>query len=294
MSETIAHLEKAGGGRFLGRLIRRPRFWVGGGALLLIALWLYVSPLVWPVDPLARDTLALGVGPDVEHWLGTNDIGQDMYARVVAGLRISLLIGLIAGPGATLIAAVLGSLAGYAGGSIDRLISGLIRLLLVLPGLLLLALISPLFRGSSWFTMTLYLAGFGWMIMAQVVRGQTRSLREREFVVAARYLGVPTRRIIARHILPNIASLLIIDATVGVSVAILAEAGLSFFGLGIQAPDLSLGSLLATGAPAATTRSWLFLYPALALIITVLAVSVVGDAVRDTVDTASSVRHDGG
>jgi peptide/nickel transport system permease protein len=139
--------------------------------------------------------------------------------------------------------------------------------------------------------MMIFLAVTGWMIMAQVIRNQTRSLREREFVKGARYMGFGTWSVVRRHIIPNVASLLIIDATLGIAAMILAETSLSFFGFGVQPPDVSLGTLLADGQSAATTRPWLFLFPAGTLIFLLLAISLVGDALRDAIDPTSGVNR---
>ncbi|MGH3620542.1 MAG: ABC transporter permease, partial [Sciscionella sp.] len=152
----------------------------------------------------------------------------------------------------------------------------------------ILAVVSPAFRGKTWLLFVLLLALFQWMITARIVRGMTLSLKEREFVKAAKFMGQPARRIIAKHIVPNMASLLIIDATVNVGIAILAETGLSYFGFGIQPPDISLGTLIATGQESAQTFPWLFLAPAAFLVITVLAVNFAGDGLRDAVDPSSS------
>ena len=160
----------------------------------------------------------------------------------------------------------------------------LIDLLLVLPAFLIIAILSPAFRGRTWLIFVLLLAAFQWMITARIVRGMTLSLKEREFVHAARFMGVPGWRIIFRHILPNMASLLIIDATVNVSSLILAEVGLSFFGFGVQPPDVSLGTLIGDYAGAALTYPWEFYFPAGFLVALVLAINLIGDGLRDALD----------
>jgi peptide/nickel transport system permease protein len=274
------------------RLARTPRFWIGAGAITFIFLWAIFGPLLYPYDATERDPLNMGMGPTQLHWFGTNNIGQDLYAQTLVGLQKSLVIGLIAGPLGTLIAAVVGSLAGYLGGVVDRVLVWCINLLLVLPSFILLVILSPLFKGLSWVFLTIFLAAFSWMIMAQVIRSQTRSLRNRDFVKAARYMGVPMRKILGRHIIPNVASLLIIDATLGVVGMIMAETSLSYFGFGVRAPDVSLGTLLAEGTNAAVTRPWLFVFPAGVLVLTLFAVSLVGDALRDAVDPTSGVNRD--
>lgn len=274
------------------RLVHTPRFWIGAVALSIIVLWAVFGPMFYPVDAFSRDPLNMGMGPTQLHWFGTNNIGQDIYAQTLIGLQKSLVIGLIAGPLGTLIAAVVGSVAGYVGGVVDSVLVWLINLLLVLPSFILLVILSPLFKDLSWVFLTVFLAGFSWMIMAQVIRSQTRSLRGRDFVKAARYMGVPMPTILARHIIPNVASLLIIDATLGVVAMIMAETSLSYFGFGIRAPDVSLGTLLSEGTGAAVTRPWLFVFPAGVLIATLFAVSLIGDALRDAVDPTSGVNRD--
>lgn len=274
------------------RLTKKPRFWIGAGMLVFIVLWAFLGPLLYPYGPTERDFLNASVEPTQLHWFGTNGIGQDIYAQTLVGLQKSIVIGALAGVGATFIAAAVGSAAGYLGGKIDAVIGWVIHLLLVIPSFFILVLLSPLTRGLSWLALTFFLAVFSWMILAQVVRNQTRSLRNRDFVRAARYMGMPTRKILGRHIIPNIASLLIIDATLGIVSAIMAETSLSYFGFGVQPPDVSLGTLLAAGTSAAVTRPWLFVYPAGVLILLLLAISLIGDTLRDAIDPTSGANRD--
>lgn len=273
------------------RLKSMPRFWVGASIFALIVIWAFVGPMLSPYSITERDPLNMNMGPTLLHWFGTNAIGQDIYVQTLAGLQKSLVIGLIAGPAATLIAAVVGSAAGYLGGWPDKIIGWFVHLLLVIPSFFILVLLSPVYKGLSWVALTIFLAIFSWMIMAQVVRSQTRSLRNRDFVRAARYMGMPTGQILRRHIIPNIASLLIIDATLGVVAAIMSETSLSYFGFGVQKPDVSLGTLLADGTAAALTRPWLFVFPAMVLIILLFAISLIGDALRDAIDPTSGVNR---
>lgn len=273
------------------RLQAMPRFWVGASVLIFIILWAFIGPALSAWTPTTRDPLNMNMGPTLLHWFGTNAIGQDVYAQTLSGLQKSLVIGLIAGPAATIIAAVVGSTAGYLGGWVDKTIGWFVHLLLVIPSFFILVLLSPIYKGLSWVALTIFLAVFSWMIMAQVVRSQTRSLRNRDFVRAARYMGMPTGQILRRHILPNIASLLIIDATLGVVSAIMAETSLSYFGFGVQKPEVSLGTLLADGTAAALTRPWLFVFPAMVLIILLFAISLIGDALRDAIDPTSGVNR---
>ncbi len=206
------------------------------------------------------------------------------------GMQKSLLIGVLVALLATGLAALVGATAGYLGGWADRALMWGVDLLLVIPSFLIVAILSPSLASESWLLLVLLIAAFLWMISARIVRGATVSLREKEFVLAARYMGVRDRTIVRRHILPNVASLLIVDATINVSAAIIAETGLSYFGFGVQPPDVSLGTLIADGTTAATTHAWLFAFPAALLVITVLAVNLIGDGLREALDPSSGER----
>lgn len=274
------------------RLRSTARFWIGAIVVGLMIAWAIGGLWITKWAPQDQDLINANIGPTVTHWFGTDEIGHDIYAETVSGLRKSLVIGLLAGPAGTLIAAFVGSFAGYLGGKIEAVISWFINFLLVLPAFFILILFSPKFKGLSFLVLTAFIAMFSWMVMGQVIRAQTKSLRDREFVKAARFMGVSTATIIRRHIIPNVASLLIIDATLGVVAAIGTETALSYFGFGILPPAVSLGSLLADGTPGATTRSWVFVFPAAVLIVLLFAVSLVGDALRDAVDPTSGATSD--
>ncbi len=274
------------------RLRSTTRFWIGAVVVGLMILWAIGGLWITPWTPTDQDLINSSTGPSWTHWFGTDDIGQDIYAETVSGLRKSLVIGLIAGPAGTLIAAFVGAFAGYVGGKTDAALSWMINFLLVLPAFFILVLLSPLFKSASFLVLTAFIALFSWMVMAQVIRSQTKSLRDREFVKAARFMGVGTGTIIRRHIIPNVASLLIIDATLGVVAAIEAETTLSYFGFGILRPEVSLGVLLADGTASATTRPWMFVFPALVLVLLLFAVSLVGDALRDAVDPTSGATNE--
>jgi peptide/nickel transport system permease protein len=201
------------------------------------------------------------------------------------GMQKSLIIGLVGAVLSTGIAAIAGATAGYFAGWADRTIIALIDLLLVLPGFLIIAILSPVFNGRTWLIFVVLLAAFQWMITARVVRSMTLSLKEREFIYAARFIGVPDWKIILRHVLPNMSSFLVIDATINVSSLILAEVGLSFFGFGVQPPDISLGTLINDHWQAAgTPNGYQFYFPAVLLVVLVLCVNLVGDGLRDALD----------
>jgi peptide/nickel transport system permease protein len=258
-------------------------------ALLFVAAFL--SPTIYEAitgwSYSGQDFTAFLQPPSAEHWFGTTQIGGDVFAQTMRGLQKSLLIGLLVAVISTGLAAVVGSVAGYFGGWVDRTLMWIVDLLLVIPSFLIIAIISGNLQGASWLILVVLIAVFAWMITARIIRGMTLSLREREFVQAARYSGVSSAGIIFRHLIPNMSSLLIIDATIAVASAIIAESGLSYFGFGVKPPDVSLGTLIADGTRSAFTFPWLFLFAGGLLVLTTLAVSVFGDGLRDALDPAS-------
>jgi glutathione transport system permease protein len=260
--------------------------------LVVMFVGCYALPPLLPWSYTDLDFLALQQPPSGSHWFGTNGLGQDLLAQILRGMQKSLLIGVCVAFLSTLIAATVGAVAGYFGGWRDRTAMWVVDLLLVVPSFILIAIVTPrLGESGRVFSLILLLAAFSWMISARIVRGMTMSLREREFVTAARYMGVSNRRIIVRHVLPNVASILIIDTTLNVGVAILAETGLSFLGFGIQPPDVSLGTLIADGTPSVTTFPWVFLFPAGILVLIVLCANVIGDGLRDAIDPGAKPRR---
>jgi peptide/nickel transport system permease protein len=276
-------------GRLIFRRFLRRKAAVGG-FIVLVGLFIlaFAGPHLTKWNYLDQDLSNALQGPSTLHWFGTTQLGQDVFARTMKGLQKSLVIGLLTAFFSTGTAAIVGSCAGYFGGWVDRILMWFVDLLLVLPSFLIIAMLSPQFKGKTWLLFVVLLAAFSWMITARIVRGLTLSLREREFIQAARFMGVPSRKIIFRHLLPNMSSFLIIDATLNVGGAILAESGLSYFGFGVQPPDVSLGTLIQEGTPFALTYPWIFLFAGLLLIATVLAVNVMGDGLRDALDPYSS------
>lgn len=274
-------------GSAVARRMMRDRSGVTGFALLaLLFLLAFAGPLLTRWSWADTDFTAFRDPPSAAHWLGTTPSGRDVYALTVRGLQKSLLIGLTVATVSTGLAAVVGAFAGYLGGRTDRILMALVDLFLVLPAFLVIAVLSQSARGHGTLLLVVLLAGFLWMVTARVVRGMTRSLRGREYVLAARFMGVSAPRIVFRHLLPNLASLLIIDATLNVSAAIIAESTLSYFGFGVQPPDSSLGTVIAAGSGAATTAPWLFVPAASLLVCVVLAVNLAGDGLRDALDAS--------
>ncbi|MGY2007127.1 ABC transporter permease [Nocardia gipuzkoensis] len=269
----------------LRRFLRNKPAVAGGSILIALFVASFALPPLLPYDYQQLDYTALLKPPSLEHPFGTTQIGQDVLAQTLRGLQKSLVIGLCVALLSTTIAATAGALAGLLGGWTDRAIMWLVDLLLVVPSFIIIALFAPRTKGSgSILLLIVLLSAFGWMISARIVRGLTLSLRDREFVRAARYMGAPTRTVILSHVIPNIASILIIDTTLTVGSAIMAETGLSFLGFGVQPPDVSLGSLIAAGTKSALTYPWLFLFAGGLLIITVLCANLVGDGLRDAFD----------
>jgi len=282
------------------RLTRRQLIWrrflrnrmavVGAFGIAFLFFLAVAGPFVlyWKFDDI--DTAAFLTPPNSAHLLGTTRSGRDVLALTVRGLGKSLLIGFLVALISTSLAALVGASAAYLGGWYERSMLWIVDLLLVVPSFFLIAVAS---RGApegdaAWILLVVLLAAFAWPLSARVVRSLTLSIREREYVLAARFMGLSAARIIVRHILPNASSLVIIDATLGVGYAILSETGLSYFGFGVQPPDTSLGTLIGEGARMATTYPWIFTGPAVVLVFLVLCVNAVGDGLRDALDPASA------
>ncbi|MGK4582826.1 ABC transporter permease [Kitasatospora sp. HPMI-4] len=261
---------------------------VGLAVLVILFVMAYGGPLVDKYDYLHHDYMAFNAPPGGDHWWGTNQGGQDLFALTMRGLQKSLVIGILVGLISTLVAGAVGAVAAYYGGWIDRVLMWAVDLLLVLPSFLLVAVLSPIFQGASWLIFVVLLAAFSWMITARVVRSMTLTLKDREFVKAAKYMGVSGPVIIFRHILPNMASLLIIDMVIQVGAAVIGESGLSYFGFGIQAPDVSLGTIIADNTTNAPAYPWLFYFPAGCLVLIGIAVAFIGDGLRDALDPNAS------
>ena len=287
--DSVEHVSVSRTNLVVRRFLRKRLALVGLAVLATIFLLAYLGPLFSPWAYNQLDTRAFLSPPSASHWFGTTQTGFDMFALTMRGLQKSLIIGLLGALLSTALAAVVGAFSGYFGGTLNTVLLTVVDLLLVLPGFLIIAILSPLFRDQTWIVFVFLLAAFQWMITARIVRGLTLSLKEREFVKAARFMGVPAWRIIFRHILPNMASFLIIDATINVSALILAEVGLSFFGFGVQPPDVSLGTLIGDHAGSAFTYPWQFYFPSGFLVATILAINLVGDGLRDALDPNAPV-----
>jgi peptide/nickel transport system permease protein len=261
-----------------------------GAAIVLLAIVAGIfGPVLAPFDPAAQElALRLG-GPSGTHWFGLDELGRDIFARVLSGARISLMVGLVVVGVSASIGIALGSIAGYFGGRIDEAISRVIDILLAFPGLLLaIALVAVL--GPSLVNVVLALSLIGWVGYARLVRGQVLRAREFEFVQAARALGATTPRILARHVIPTTLPAVTVQATLGMGGAILAEAALSFLGLGVQPPTPSWGTMLNYGRTHLLDAPHLTIFPGLAIAILVLGFNFLGDGLRDALDPATQGR----
>ncbi|MDH6216902.1 ABC transporter permease [Streptomyces pseudovenezuelae] len=271
-------------GRTLRRLVRSPSAVTGTALLCALLVLAFAGPALAGWSYTAVDYTALRVPPGSEHWFGTNRIGQDVFAQCLRGLQKSLLIGFLVAVVSTAGGTVVGVCAGYLGGWPDRLLMFLVDLMLVVPAFLVLVVAAPRLREVGWIGYGGLLAAFGWMITARAVRAMTRSLKERQFVVAARYMGLGPIAVVRRHILPHLVSFLTTDATVAVAGAVISETGLSYVGFGVQPPDVSLGTLIADSSDVPTTYPWMFYFPVGLLVLLVLACHLVGEGLRDAFD----------
>ena len=246
----------------------------------LAVLAAVIGPWLVPYDPSAQELALRLEGPSRLHWLGLDELGRDILARVMSGARISLFVGLVVVSVSASIGAVMGALAGYYGGIVDEVISRGIDILLAFPGLLLaIALVSV--RGPSLTNVVLALSLIGWVGYARVVRAQVLQAREFEYVVAARAIGAATARILIRHVLPAALPALTVQATLGMGGAILSEAALSFLGLGVQPPTPSWGAMLNYGRVHVLDAPHLTVFPGLAIAIVVLGLNLLGDSLGD-------------
>ena len=261
------------------------------GLVLVVAFVLcaLLAPWIAPRDPAFIELPARLAAPSSQHWLGTDELGRDILSRLLFGARISLLVGGGVVTASLFLGLIFGSLAGYYGGLLDRLFTVIVmNAFLAFPGFLL-AIAFVAFLGPGLFNLILALSIGGWVGYARLVRAQVLATREREFVEAARALGASDWRVITRHILPNIIQPVIVQAAIGMAGAVLAEATMSFLGLGVPPPTSSWGSMLNDGRAHLFDAPHLVLFPAAAIMLTVLAFNFIGDGLRDYLDPRSRI-----
>ncbi len=247
------------------------------------------APWIAPQDPARIDLPTRLAGPSLTHWCGTDELGRDILSRLIYGSRISMLVGSCVVAASLALGLIVGSIAGYYGGRIDRFVNVVVmNAFLSFPGILL-AIAFVAFRGPGIFNLVLALSLGGWVGYARLVRAQVLAAREREFVEAARSLGASDLRVIVRHILPNIIQPIIVQAAIGMAGAILAEATMSFLGLGVPPPTASWGTMLNDGRAHLFDAPHLVIFPAMAVMLAVLSFNFIGDALRDFLDPRSRI-----
>jgi len=268
---------------FWKRFVRNRMAVTGGLVVLLLFIVSLAAPWLAPYDPLAINLQEILAPPSSQHWCGTDQLGRDVLSRMIWGAGISLKVGFVATGIAVLIGALLGALAGYYGGWWDAVIMRLVDVMLCFPTFFFILAVIAFLEPSIWNIMII-IGATGWMGITRLVRADFMSLKEREFVTAARVMGAGDARIIFRHILPNALTSILVAATLGVAGAILTESALSFLGIGVQPPTPSWGNILTAGKDNIDIAWWLSLYPGLAILITVLGYNLLGEGIRDALD----------
>jgi len=255
----------------------------GGAAVAALVAVALLAPLIAPYEPTDIDIRNVLSPPSAAHPLGTDDLGRDVLSRMIWGSRVSLSVGFVAVGIATAIGILIGSAAGFYGGRVDALLMRFVDIMLTIPTFFLILAVIAVVEPSIQ-TIMVVIGVTSWMGVARLVRAEFLTLKERDFVLAARASGAASPRIIFRHILPNALSPVFVAATLGVANAVLVEAALSFLGLGIQPPDPSWGNILTTGKDNIEVAWWLSVYPGLAILVTVLSYNLVGEGLRDSLD----------
>ena len=255
------------------------------GLILIVALFAISlgAAFITPYNPDAIDAWHVLLPPSSAHFFGTDELGRDVFTRVIFGARVSLKVGFVAVGIAVAIGTVVGLFAGFYGGWMDSLLMRLVDIMLCFPTFFLILAVIAMLEPSIWYIMVI-IGLTGWMGVARLVRAEVLSLKSRDFVLAARVLGASDLRIIFRHILPNALSPVLVSATLGVAGAILTESALSFLGIGVQPPTPSWGNILTSGKDYIEFAWWLSLFPGVAILVTVLSYNLVGEGIRDALD----------
>jgi len=255
----------------------------GAAIILILSIIAIFAPFIAPYDPTMINIEEALMVPSSSHLLGTDQLGRDIFSRMVYGTRISLSIGLIAVGIAAIIGVALGSIAGYFGGKVDSIIMRFVDIMLCFPSFFLILAVVAII-GPSIYNIMIVIGLTSWMGMARLIRAEVLSLKEREFVLAARSLGVSNTKIIIRHLIPNGIGPVLVSFVLGVAAAVLVEAALSFLGLGVQPPTPSWGNILMEGKATLGVAWWLIIFPGLAILITVLAFNLLGEGIRDALN----------
>ena len=255
------------------------------GLLILVPMFIcaVVAPIISPHDPVEPDLKNILASPSWSHPFGTDTLGRDVFSRVIYGSRISLLVGFVSVGIATLIGIMVGALSGYSGGIVDELIMRFVDLMMCFPTFFLILAVIALLEPSIWNIM-IVIGLTNWMGIARLVRAEIMSIKNKEYVLAAKAMGFPNRRIIFGHVLPNSLSPVYVVATLGIGGAILTESALSFLGIGVQPPTPSWGNILTQAKDNIEVAWWLSLYPGLAIFLTVMGYNLLGEGLRDIFD----------
>lgn len=270
--------------RLIMKRIMKNRFaMLGLSFIFCIFLVAVMAPYIAPYDPYKINVYKVLEPPSAKHPFGTDELGRDVLSRIIYGARVSIKVGFLAMGIAIVTGTLLGAVAGYYGGFIDTMIMRFVDVMLAFPTLFLILAVVTVLEPNIYIIMVV-IGLTGWMDVARLVRAEVLSLKEREFVLAARAIGASSKRIIFKHILPNAIYPVIVSATFSVGGAILIESGLSFLGLGIQPPEPSWGGILSVGKDYITVAWWMSLFPGIAIFLTVLSFNLLGEALRDALD----------
>ena len=277
------HDRRAGRQRTWVRLARNPRIAIGCGILTTLYLIAIFAPWLAPQDPNAQILLDRLKPPSWAHWMGTDSLGRDILSRAIWATRVSLSVSLVAMLITILVGVSLGLIAGFLGGAVDSFIMRATDMLMAFPVFILLITMVAIY-GSSLTLLILFLGLTAWPLTARTIRAETLSLRNRDYIDAARVSGATTPRILVRHLLPGVASIIFVAATLRVATVILVESSLSYFGLGVTPPTPTWGNMAAEGRLYLDTAWWLTAFPGMLVVITVLAYNLLGDGLRDELD----------
>lgn len=269
------------------KVLSNPLAIIGFAIIASIMLLALVAPFIAPYDPDAIDVKAILLSPSMSHIMGTDGLGRDVFSRMLYGARISLMVGFVAVGIATAIGIVLGAIAGFYRGWVDTVIMRIVDVMLSIPSFFLILAVIAFLSPSIWNIM-IVIGLTSWMGVTRLVRAEFLSLRNREFVLAAQALGAKDARLIFTHLLPNSLTPIIVSSILGIASAVLLESGLSFLGMGVQAPQASWGNILTDGKEYIQFAWWLSLFPGLAILLTVLGYNLLGDGLRDAYNPRSN------
>lgn len=284
-AESVGGAERTQFQMILSRFLRHRAAMISLVVLVAVVLAAFVGPLFWRWDHTVHLEIPPSVPPGADHPLGTTTAGHDVLGQLMRGAQQTLKVAFTVSVMGTVIGSLWGATAGYYGGRIDALMMRVADVFMIVPLLVMVAAIAGNARaGTTWYAVALIIGFFSWAQIARVVRSVVLSLREQEFVEAAKAAGASPGWIIVRHLLPNAAGPIIVAATLLIAVAILLEAGMSFLQFGIQPPDISLGQMISDARTAVSTRPWLFYPPGLLLLVICLTINFIGDGLRDALD----------